>query len=116
MRKQEKDSRRDRRISAQENTSDETPDTGYGIYPALQSFLDPVFTLDKAADRTTVATAGAAAGRTVTYTVTLRSFGFGPLTNVTALDLLPPQIALAENAYVTGSTLVTYPDLFRRAP
>ena len=78
----------------QGQSGDETPDTGYSIYPALQSFLEPVFTLDKPADRTTVPTGGPAAGRVVTYTVTLRSFDFGPLTNVTAFDLLPPRSCL----------------------
>jgi uncharacterized repeat protein (TIGR01451 family) len=93
----------------QGESGDETPDTGYSIYPALQSFLDPVFTLDKASDRTTVLTTGGV----VTYTVTLRSFEFGPLTNVTAIDLLPFQVVPADNAYVAGSTLITYPDLFQ---
>jgi uncharacterized repeat protein (TIGR01451 family) len=93
----------------QGESGDETPDTGYVLYPALQSFLDPVFTLDKGVDRTTVPTAGGIA----TYTLTLRSFEVGPLTNVTAVDLLPYQVVPADNAYVTGSTLVTYPDLFQ---
>lgn len=97
----------------QGESGDETPDTGYILYPALQSFLDPVFTLDKESDRTTVPTAGPAAGREVTYTVTLQSYGFGPLTNVQAFDLLPFQVVPADNAYVAGSTLVTYPDLFQ---
>ena len=59
--------------------------------------------------RTTVPTAGGV----VTYTLTLKSFDFGPLTNVTAFDLLPSQVVLADNAYVSGSTLITYPDLFQ---
>ena len=94
-------------------SGDETPDTGYVMYPGLQSFLDPVFTLDKGVDRTTVPTAGLPADRIATYTLTVRSFDFGPLTDVTAFDLLPPQVTLADNAYVAGSTLLTYPDLFQ---
>jgi uncharacterized repeat protein (TIGR01451 family) len=91
----------------QGQTSDPTPDTGYVIYPALQGFLDPVFTLDKDVDRTTVPTSGGVA----TYTLTLRTHDFGPLTSVTASDILPPQVALADDPYVAGSTLVTYPNL-----
>jgi uncharacterized repeat protein (TIGR01451 family) len=93
----------------QGESGDETPDTGYSIYPALQGFLDPVFTLDKDSDRTTVLTAGGV----VTYTVSLRSFDFGPLSVVQSFDLLPSQVVLADNAYLAGSTLITYPDLFQ---
>ena len=94
----------------QGESGDETPDTGYVIYPALQGFLDPVFTLDKDVDTTIVPTAGGVA----TYTLTLRSYDFGPLTSVTAFDLLPPQVdARPTTRYVAGSTVVTYPDLFQ---
>ena len=91
----------------QGESGDETPDTGYILYPALQSFLDPVFTLEKDVDRTTVPIAGGVA----TYSLTMRSHQFGPLTNVQVYDLLPYQVVPADNAYVSGSTLITYPNL-----
>jgi uncharacterized repeat protein (TIGR01451 family) len=93
----------------QGHTADETPDTGYVIYPASQTFLDPVLTMAKAASSTSVSQAGGL----VTYTLTVRSYDFGPLTDVQAWDLLPSQIVLGDTPYVAGSTLVTYPDLFQ---
>ncbi len=84
---------------------DPIQDTGYTIYPINQLFLDPVLVVDKEASTTTVPTAGGS----VTYTLTVRSFGFGGLTNLSVFDLLPPGISGSD--YVPGSTLITYPNL-----
>ena len=80
-------------------------DTGYTVYPTNQLFLDPVLTLDKAVDVAVIPTAGGVA----TYTLTISTFGFGPITSLLAYDLLPTGVVGAD--YVAGSTLVTYPDL-----
>ncbi|MEM7583364.1 MAG: C25 family cysteine peptidase [Acidobacteriota bacterium] len=80
-------------------------DTGYTVYPTNQLFLDPVLLLDKAVDTSVVPTAGGVA----TYTLTLSTFDFGPLTSLQIFDLLPPGVVGAD--YVPGSTLITYPDL-----
>ncbi len=84
---------------------DPIQDTGYAIYPINQLFLDPVLTIDKTVDTPVVSIAGG----TVTYTLTLSAFDFGPIANLVAYDLLPPGIVGGD--YVPGSTLVTYPDL-----
>ena len=80
-------------------------DTGFTVYPTNQLFLDPVLTLDKTVDQPVISTAGGV----VTYTLTVSSYDFGPMTNLQVYDLLPP--AVPETAYVPGSTLVTYPNL-----
>ncbi len=85
--------------------SDVALDTGYTVYPTNQLFLDPVLVIEKESSTTSVPTSGG----TVTYTLDVRSFGFGPLTVFSVYDLLPPGVSGAD--YVAGSTLVTYPDL-----
>ena len=89
-------------------------DTGYTVYPVQQAFLDPALTIEKTADTTVVPIAGDDASRTVTYTLTVRSHDFGPLTNARVLDLLPAGIL--GTAYVTDSTLITYPNLVQDDP
>ena len=64
---------------------DSALDTGYTVYPTNQLFLDPVLVIDKDVDVTTVRTTGGV----VTYTLTVDSFDFGPLTNLQIFDLLP---------------------------
>ena len=85
--------------------NDQTPDTGYTIYPTLQSFLDPVLTIDKAVSPAAVPVTGG----TVTFTLTVKAFQFGDLTNNVLTDDLPPGLTGAN--YVSGSTLITYPNL-----
>src|SRR5262249_42789626 len=89
----------------QGENNDPSPDEGYTIYPINQNFLDPVLTLEKTASTTSQPTTGGV----VTYTLTIKSYSFGPLTSVQAYDLLPATVTTG--AYVTGSTLITYPDL-----
>jgi len=84
---------------------DDAIDTGYTVYPTSQLFLDPVLVVDKQVDVSSVPTAGGLA----TYTITVSSYEFGPLTNVLVYDLLPTGVTSAD--YVLGSTLITYPDL-----
>ena len=81
-------------------------DTGYTIFPIIQRFLNPVFTVEKAAVPATVPVAGGP----VDFTITLQAYDFEPLTNVSAFDLLPAGIPSCA-AYVAGSTLITYPNL-----
>ncbi|HEX2808674.1 MAG TPA: hypothetical protein VHN80_21130, partial [Kineosporiaceae bacterium] len=81
-------------------------DTGYTVYPLSQRFLDPVLVVGKTASPTVVS--GATGGQT-TFTITVRSYAFAPLTGLTVTDLLPSGLSAAD--YVSGSTLVTYPDL-----
>jgi len=90
--------------------SDQALDTGFTVYPVNQLFLDPVLTIDKEVDTTVVPTGSTAASRTVTYTLTMRSYGFGPLTNVEVYDLLPTGV-YGDTDYALGSTLITCPDL-----
>ncbi len=81
-------------------------DTGYTVYPAL--FVDPVLEIAKTADPIHVPIAGG----TVSYTLTIDSGDFSgsaPLTGLQVYDLLPPGITGSD--YVTGSTVITYPDL-----
>lgn len=89
----------------QGENSDNTPDTGYVVFPLTQLFLDPVLTLDKVANPVTVP----GTGGPVVYTVSVQSYTFGPLTNVTVFDDLPAGVL--GTAYAAGSTLITYPDL-----
>ena len=84
---------------------DQIDDTGYAIYPIDQRFLDPALVIEKTVDRTSVPIAGDIA----TYTLSLRTFDFGLMTQLEVYDLLPPGITGAD--YVPGSTLVTYPNL-----
>ncbi len=81
-------------------------DTGYTVYPLSQRFLDPVLVVGKAASPTVVS---GATGGPVTFTITVRSYAFTPITGLTVTDLLPLGLSAAD--YVAGSTLVTYPDL-----
>nr|MCU0231114.1 hypothetical protein [Acidobacteriota bacterium]MCU0479340.1 hypothetical protein [Chloroflexota bacterium] len=81
-------------------------DTGYTVYPLSQRFLDPVLIVGKTASPTVVS--GTTGGQ-ATFTITVRSYAFAPLTSLTVTDLLPSGLAAAN--YVAGSTLVTYPDL-----
>ena len=80
-------------------------DTGYTVYPTDQLFLDPVLVIEKTAAPPVIPTAGGVA----TYTLTLSTFSFGPITNLEVYDLLPPGVVGSD--YVAGSTLITYPDL-----
>ena len=90
--------------------SDQALDTGFTVYPVNQLFLDPALTIDKDVDTTVVPTASSDLDRTVTYTLTVKSYGFGPLGNVEVWDLLPEDV-FGDSDYVTGSTLITCPDL-----
>ncbi len=90
--------------------SDQALDTGFTIYPVNQLFLDPALTIDKEVDTTVVPTASTPASRTVTYTLTVKSYGFGPLSNVEVFDLLPTGV-YGDTDYVLGTTLITCPDL-----
>ena len=80
-------------------------DTGFTVYPTDQLFLRNVLLLDKSVANPLISTAGGIAN----YTVTIQTFGFFPITNLLAWDLLPPGVTGAD--YVPGSTLITYPDL-----
>jgi uncharacterized repeat protein (TIGR01451 family) len=82
--------------------SDDIQDTGYTVYPLTQRFLDPVHIAGKAVSPTVVPGGGGQAA----FTLYLHSFIFQPLTNVVAMDFLPPGLT-----YVPGSTLITYPNL-----
>ncbi len=85
-------------------------DTGYTVYPVQQAFLDPALTLEKVADTSVVPIAPVDADdRIVTYTITIESYDFGPLTDAEVWDLLP--VGVAGSDYVPNSTLITYPDL-----
>jgi uncharacterized repeat protein (TIGR01451 family) len=84
---------------------DASLDTGYTIYPINELFLDPVLTIEKLADSETVPLGGGI----VTYTLTISSHGYGPLTSLLAYDVLPTGVLGTD--YVTGSTLITYPNL-----
>jgi len=86
---------------------DDALDTGYTVYPTSQLFLDPVLVVDKQVNVSSVPMAGGVA----TYTITVSSYEFGPLTNVLVYDLLPAGVTSAN--YVPGSTLITYPDLIQ---
>ncbi len=90
--------------------NDQALDTGFTIYPVNQLFLDPALTIDKEVDTTVVPTASTLAARTVTYTLTVKSYSFGPLSNVEVFDLLPTGI-YGDTDYVLGTTLITCPDL-----
>ena len=85
--------------------SDPSPDNGYTIYPTSDLFIDPVLSIDKTTSSPTVPLAGGP----VTYTLTVRSHTFGPLTNLVVTDLLP--VGVPGSAYVAGSTLIIYPNL-----
>ncbi len=90
--------------------SDVGLDTGYTVYPVDQAFLDPALTLEKVADTPVVPIAPTDPDdRIVTYTITIRSYDFGPLTDAEVWDLLP--IGVAGSDYVPNSTFITYPDL-----
>jgi uncharacterized repeat protein (TIGR01451 family) len=79
-------------------------DTGFTVIPIDQRFLDPALTIAK----NPVPTYVPSAGGDVTFTLTVRSYQFGPLTSLTVSDLLPATVP--GTSYVTGSTLITYPD------
>jgi uncharacterized repeat protein (TIGR01451 family) len=85
--------------------SDQSPDNGYTVYPTSDLFIDPVLSITKTPNVSTVPLAGG----NVTYTLAVRSHSFGPLTNLVVTDLLP--VGVPGTAYVAGSTLITYPDL-----
>jgi len=91
--------------------NDQALDTGFTVYPVNQLFLDPALTIDKDVDTTVVPTNSVdPADRTATYTLTVRSYDFGPLTNVEVWDDLPADV-FGDADYVPGSTLITCPDL-----
>ncbi len=54
-------------------------------------------------------TGSTSADRTVTYTLTVKSYGFGPLTDVEVWDLLPQDV-YGDTDYVLSSTLITCPN------
>ncbi len=86
-------------------------DTGYTVYPVQQSFLDPAMTITKVADTPVVPLDPADPDdRIVTYTLTVKSYDFGPLTNIEVFDLLPIAV-YGEDDYVSGTTLITCPNL-----
>ncbi len=89
---------------------DPIQDTGYTIYPSLQAFLDPVLTITKAASPTSVS---GLSGGVVTFTLTVKSYLFGGLTNLTVSDDLPAGLTctLLAGNYVPGSSRITYPNL-----
>ncbi len=80
-------------------------DTGFSVYPVNQAFLDPVLTIAKSVDVGSVVTTGGIR----TYTIKVKTYDFGPITNVLVWDLLPATVLGSD--YVPGSTLITYPDL-----
>ncbi len=83
-------------------------DTGYTVYPPL--FIDPVLEIEKTVDPALVPTAGGI----TTYNLEVSSGdfeGIAPVVNVEVFDLLPAGVTGAD--YVTGSTLVTYPNLMQ---
>jgi uncharacterized repeat protein (TIGR01451 family) len=84
---------------------DVAQDSGYTVYPINEQFIDRVLTIDKNTNITAVSTAGGV----VTYTLTIRTYDYGPLNNLTAYDRLPTGVP--GSAYVPGSTLITYPNL-----
>ena len=95
-----------------ENTefSDWALDTGFTIYPVNQLFLDPALVIDKVTDINVVPINPIDPDeRIVTYTLTVTSFDFGPLTNGEVFDILPIGVAGAD--YIQDSTLITYPNL-----
>ncbi len=95
--------------------SDDSLDTGFTVYPVNQLFLDPALTIDKTADKTVVPlSAGTADDRIATYTLTVKSYDFGPLTEAKIFDLLPIDVAASD--YIPGSTLIHYPDLTQDSP
>lgn len=75
-------------------------DLGHMVYPLDQRWLDPVFTIDKTSNTTYVPLTGGP----VTYTLTVKTYVFGPITNITVSDLMP-----AGGTYSGGSSFVTYP-------
>ena len=81
---------------------------------SIQRFLDPVLVLDKSADRTTVPTdlpVGTTATRSM-YTLTLRSFDIAHDLTSASRTCCPRWSGDAPApTYVTGSTLITLPDL-----
>ena len=87
------------------------PDYGYTVYPVQQAFLDPVLVIGKTVDVTTVPTAG----DRVTYTIEISAFDFGPFNAHEIFDLLPSGVGTlcggCSGGYVTGSTVITFPDL-----
>ena len=95
--------------------NDQALDTGFTIYPVNQLFLDPALTIDKEVNTTAVPTESDPAERTVTYTLTVKSYEFGPLADVEVWDLLPPGVLAnsdpLQSDYFQGSTLITCPDL-----
>ena len=90
--------------------SDQALDTGFTVYPVDQLFLDPALTITKEVDTTAVPTGSTSADRTVTYTLTVKSYEFGPLTDVEVWDLLPQDV-YGDTDYVLSSTLITCPNL-----
>jgi uncharacterized repeat protein (TIGR01451 family) len=96
----------------QGQANDPSPDSGYTVYPSI--FVDPVVSIDKAANTPTIPLGGG----NVTYTLTVKTYSFSPLTLLTVTDLLPTGIGTTytgpgdvDGGYVPGSTVITYPDL-----
>jgi uncharacterized repeat protein (TIGR01451 family) len=75
-------------------------DLGYPVLPPYQQWLDPIMTLDKAAEPTVLPPTGG----TVTFTLVAQAYG-GPIVNVSISDTLP-----ISWTYVLGSTTIQYPD------
>jgi uncharacterized repeat protein (TIGR01451 family)/fimbrial isopeptide formation D2 family protein len=87
--------------SDQGQGSDPTLDLGNTVFPLIQRWLDPVLTLDMASDTGYVS---GSSGGDVIFTLTLKAYSSGPMTNLQISDLLPTGMT-----YVSGSTVVTYP-------
>jgi len=80
--------------------SDPYLDLGVAMLPLQQRWLDPVLTLDKTAEPSTLSPAGGA----VTFTLVTQAYD-SPLVNVSLTDTLP-----ISWTYVPNSTHVTYSD------
>jgi uncharacterized repeat protein (TIGR01451 family) len=76
-------------------------DLGYTILPLYQGWLNPVLTLEKTSDKTTLPTEGG----TATFTLQVNTYSLAPVTNINLADSLPTSWT-----YLPGTTLVTYPD------
>lgn len=81
--------------------SDHSLDLGNSVWPLDQRWLDSVLTVNKTANPQYVPLGGG----NVTYTLTVKSYNFGPLSSLAVYDFLP-----AGGTYQAGSTVITYPD------
>ncbi len=86
-------------------------DLGYAIYPVLQRFLNPVLTIEKTSNSSTVPSAGG----TITYRIEVDAYDFDPINTLNITDLLPATVGSmcggCAGGYIADSTVITYPDL-----